>query len=81
MARELEDWVTQGPCGNPKLQIPRFRVKNRNLKANALVKYPIDLKSASVIQKLYQSVSPNGHQAQSWGRTNLTNRVILAKSE
>ena len=65
MDREQGDWVTWGSCGNPNVKIPCFRVKNRNLNANPLVKYPIDLKSARVIQKLYQSVSPNGHQAQS----------------
>ena len=35
----------------------------------------------SKLRWISQIVSPDGHQAQSWGRTNLTNRVIMAKSE
>ena len=40
MARDQGDWVTQGTCGNPNVQIPCFRVKNINLKAKPLVKNP-----------------------------------------
>ena len=66
MARDLENW---GPSGNPNVYIPiskkqKFKIQALSQNPNKMPA-PINLKSTRVIQKVCQSVSPNGHQAQS----------------
>ena len=40
MARDQEDWVPWGPCGNQNVHMPYYRVKNINLNTKPLVKNP-----------------------------------------